>query len=227
MPIKVCFHNHSILSKFSVNIVSDYKRVLENGKLDKLAVTDHNEIDYALYSQKKLGKEKIIVGEEITTTQGEIIGLFLHKKIDRRQDPVRTCELIKEQNGLVFLPHPLSEKGVGIKVMEKIKPFIDMVEIYNGWEYLDSFLSFRYKNILEETRQWALKNAVPGVSATDCHYPLNLGNCYTVMDSFNSAGELLTALKNKRKYVSAKNKFGYHTFLAYLKGIYHIAGIKF
>ena len=227
MPIKVCFHNHSILSKFSINTVSDFKKALDKGKLDKMAVTDHNEIDYALYCQKKLGKEKIIVGEEITTTQGEIIGLFLQKKIEKKQNPVRTCKLIKEQNGLVFLPHPFSEKGVGKYVIEKIKPFIDIVEIYNGWEYLDSIMSFRYKSILQETGQWAQKNTIPGVSATDCHYPLNIGNCSTTMDSFDTADELLLALGNELKYKSAKNKLGHHTFIAYLKGIYHTAGMKF
>lgn len=95
MP-KIDLHTHSIASKDGAITADDYERMLETGLLDYIAVTDHNRIDFAAELHAKLG-EKIIVGEEIKTTEGEIIGLYLTEAIPALLTPEETVQRIKEQ----------------------------------------------------------------------------------------------------------------------------------
>ena len=74
--IKLDLHTHSIISPDGGLTEAHYKRVLTQGALDCLAITDHNDITFAQMMWQRFGK-KIIVGEEITTSEGEMIGLFL------------------------------------------------------------------------------------------------------------------------------------------------------
>jgi predicted metal-dependent phosphoesterase TrpH len=110
------------------------------------AITDHNEIWGALELQAMLAgvangsKAKpadltLIVGEEITTSEGEIIGLFLHEKIEAGLTPEETVRQIKAQGGLVLLPHgfdPLKRWRLKPEARERIADIIDIVETFNA-----------------------------------------------------------------------------------------------
>jgi Predicted metal-dependent phosphoesterases (PHP family) len=72
---KVDLHTHSIASPDGSLNEDNYRKMLETGRLDCIAVTDHNTIAFAKELHANLG-DRIIVGEEITTLDGEIIGLF-------------------------------------------------------------------------------------------------------------------------------------------------------
>jgi hypothetical protein len=71
--------------------------------LDLVCITDHNTIKGAL--RVKSGKN-VVVGEEITTADGELIGLFLSEEIKPRMSAVETVEAIHEQGGVAIVPHP-------------------------------------------------------------------------------------------------------------------------
>src|SRR5690606_3298386 len=81
-------------------------------KIDIVGITDHNEIKGAQEFKKFLEKFgiKVIVGEEIFSSKGEIIGLFLSEKIEPGMSPRDTMLEIKKQGGLVYIPHPYDEK---------------------------------------------------------------------------------------------------------------------
>ena len=85
----------------------------------------------------------VIIGEEIMTTFGEIIGLFLNKKIEPLQTPEQTIKQIKEQNGIVYLPHPYDEKRyktvLNKEKQVKLKNEFDFIEIHNGRNILDEY----------------------------------------------------------------------------------------
>ncbi len=81
--IKTDLHTHSAASPDGSITVNQYKETLAKQTLDCIAITDHNRIDFALSLQQVLGPEKIIVGEEISTKQGDIIGLFLTKLVPK------------------------------------------------------------------------------------------------------------------------------------------------
>lgn len=108
------------------------------------AITDHNEIWGAQKLQEMVEEEKIkkagfpltiIVGEEVSTTHGEIIGLFLKEKIPAGMSPKETVLAIKEQGGLVSLPHgfdPLKRWRLQPTALETVVDQIDIVETFNA-----------------------------------------------------------------------------------------------
>jgi predicted metal-dependent phosphoesterase TrpH len=110
------------------------------------AITDHNEIWGALELQAMLAGGKngsiagsaaltFIVGEEITTSEGEIIGLFLREKIEAGLTPEETVRQITAQGGLVLLPHgfdPLKRWRLKPEARQRIAGAIDIVETFNA-----------------------------------------------------------------------------------------------
>src|SRR5262249_30147226 len=81
----------------------------EAGGLGGVAITDHNVFSGALKAVE-LARDRdvtVIPGDEIKTdNQGEVIGLFLREEIPRGMPFADTVAAIKEQGGLVYLPHP-------------------------------------------------------------------------------------------------------------------------
>lgn len=112
-------------------------RCLER-KLDVLAVTDHNQIWGAVKLQELVADRPdltVIVGEEVSTREGELIGLFLHEKIPAGLTPEQTVAEIREQGGLVLLPHgfdPLKTHRLRPAALERIADQIDIVEVFNA-----------------------------------------------------------------------------------------------
>ena len=121
------FSNDSILGLFFILMMCKFR------KIDCLVITDHNEIDGAIKYKEKLLKYGIdvIVGEEIFTKDGEIIGLFLNKKIEPYLSAEDTVKRIRKQKGLVYIPHPYDEKRyktvITQEALEKISKDIDFI----------------------------------------------------------------------------------------------------
>src|SRR5690606_35884246 len=97
------------------------------------AVTDHNTIAFAQELNAKLGAQ-IVVGEEITAREGEIVGLFLTEKVKPGMSAADTARAIKQQGGLVYIPHPFEtvRKGLPLTVLDAIAEDVDIIEIRNG-----------------------------------------------------------------------------------------------
>lgn len=115
------------------------KTALKRG-LSGVAVTDHNTINGGKKTSEYLNREsnvkneqfKVIIGSEVTTTEGEIIGLFLSEDI-QSQDPVEVMEEIRSQDGIVVIPHPFDvlRKESFIPRKEHLK-LIDKIEVFNS-----------------------------------------------------------------------------------------------
>ena len=130
MMFKVDLHTHSEDSHDGGITQQQYMKALDKNLLDYIAVTDHNSIDFATRLKSELG-ERIIVGEEIMSSAGEIIGLYLSKVVMAGLTPRETIRQIKDQNGLVYIPHPFEtiRKGLHPSIMEELLEFIDIVEV--------------------------------------------------------------------------------------------------
>ncbi len=185
---KIDFHTHSILSQDGGISENDYKKALVEKKLDYIAITDHNEIDYALLCQKNLG-ENIIVGEEITTSSGEIIGLFLTKRVPPNLTLQETIKQIKKQHGIVYIPHAFDTHrfGIGEKNLRVIQQDIDIIETFNGRMTIAS------ANI--EAENFAQENSITSACASDAHSANGLGYTYTIVGEKN--------LSYNKKYLSS------------------------
>lgn len=184
---KIDLHTHSVASPDGGITAEQYAHALSTNILDVIAVTDHNTIDFAVGLQKQLG-DRIIVGEEIMTTGGEIIGLFLTEKIRAGLSPLETIKQIKEQDGLVYVPHPFESirKGLHPAAMEELVDYIDIVEVCNGRAFL--------QNRSAQTVIWTKLNRLTSAASSDAHGIRGLGKTYTRVKKLPAAHELVEIL---------------------------------
>lgn len=203
---KVDLHTHSKLSPDGSIDEKDYQKILTTGALDALAITDHNTIDYALFCQKKLGKQ-IIIGEEISTMQGHVIGLFLTKPIEKKLDVLTTAKLIKEQGGIVYVPHAYDffRSGIGAKQLNKIIQVIDIVEVFNGRVVLPIFNT--------QAENFAKKNKLARAFGSDAHFANALGKGYMLLTQLPSI--------NKHLYQNVRISGRYNPFFGYFAPKYN------
>jgi predicted metal-dependent phosphoesterase TrpH len=171
MTIKLDLHTHSEASPDGGINLNQYKTALQNGTLDIIAITDHNRIDFATHAFSELG-DNIIVGEEIMTTEGEIIGIYLKKHVSAGLSPQKTIEAIKDQGGIVYIPHPFEtvRKGLHPATLESIMNDIDIIEGCNGRAFL--------QDRSQQTLLWAKLNHVPIAASSDAHSLSGLGRTY-------------------------------------------------
>ncbi len=164
----------------------DYKRILAAKKLDVIAVTDHDRIDLAMELHHELGQQ-IIVGEEIMTTDGEVIGLFLQEWIAPHQSIHETIRCIRDQSGLVYLPHPFDRHRHGIRP-DQAMPIaeIDILESFNA----------RCQDDQANQQAWefAQTNDLLAFSSSDSHSVGELGSTYTQLPTLPTASNLLDIL---------------------------------
>ncbi|HET9946743.1 MAG TPA: PHP domain-containing protein [Patescibacteria group bacterium] len=175
--IKIDCHTHSILSPDGAITHEQYATVLKKGILDMVAITDHHSVEYAQFVQKKLG-EKIIVGEEMSTLEGHVIGLFLHKTIPSHLSLEDTIEEIKRQGGLVYIPHALDSlrHGIGLENVMKSANNIDIFEVFNARVILKN-QNTQAKNVAESM------GFLKGLGS-DAHNSQALGYSYVTISSF-------------------------------------------
>jgi len=181
---KVDLHTHSSASPDGGISETQYRKALDAGLLDCIAVTDHNRIDHAQELQSSIG-ERIIVGEEIMSSAGEIIGLFLSELVPSGLTPQDTIAAIRNQNGLVYIPHPFEtiRKGLHPAVLEELAEEIDMVEVCNGRAFA--------QNRSEQAVVWAKMNHVIGMASSDAHGYHGLGRTYTQLSELPTRDNLL------------------------------------
>lgn len=195
MNMKVDFHTHSIASPDGALTEAHYQKMLQTG-LDCIAITDHNTTVFAQKLHKKLG-DQIIVGEEITTTQGEIIGLYLTNDVSAGLTALETVKAIKKQNGLVYIPHPFEtvRKGIPQEVLDEIADFVDIVETNNGRAV--------FQNKSNPAKAWATRHKVAAAASSDAHGWHGWGNTYTVLHEMPTRATLLKLLVTAGRQVGS------------------------
>lgn len=131
--MRIDFHLHT---RASMDSLSDPRSVLDRALacgLDRIAITDHNTMASALEMAAAF-PDRIIPGEEVKTAEGvDVIGLYMREEIPKGTSAEATCHRIREQGGLVYLPHPYARgKGGSGKLAETLAPLLDIVEVFNG-----------------------------------------------------------------------------------------------
>lgn len=173
-----------------------------------LAVTDHNDIAGAQELQRR-APFPVIIGEEIRTTEGEILGYFLSQKIPPDLSPEETIRRIRQQDGLVGVPHPfdrLRTSRLQTSALKRIINDVDVLEVFNS------------RNVFpaddESAQVFCRRHGKVASVGSDAHTPFELGRSNVVMDSFGSPSEFLTNLRSaqliKRRspmWVHAVTKF--------------------
>ena len=132
------FHMHtrashdSLMGRYALLAMCRFRHI------DCVAITDHNEIKGAIKLKPWLEARglSVIVGEEVFTSEGEIIGLWLTERIERGLTPEETVRRIKAQGGSVYVPHPYDEKRYRTvlkrEALLRIAEDVDCIEVHNG-----------------------------------------------------------------------------------------------
>jgi predicted metal-dependent phosphoesterase TrpH len=171
---KLDLHTHSILSKDGGVSSEEYKKALSSGLLDYIAITDHDSIEFAESLQKELG-DRIIIGEEIRTAEGEVIGLYLSKRIGSGLSLEETFFEIKKQHGLIYLPHPFCHNRSGVKQQAIIPHMhdISIIEYFNPRNtiHADNEVATKFVSDVKKTR----------AASSDAHCFAELGKTYNTI----------------------------------------------
>lgn len=190
-PITIDLHTHSAGSRDGGITLEQYRTLLDDNRLDYIAITDHDGIAQARHIHDKLG-ERIIIGEEISTTEGDLIGLYLKKPVPAGLSAKKTVRLIKEQDGLVYLPHPFEtiRHGLDEATMDTISEDIDIVETCNGRAFA--------QNRSERALLWAKLHQKPAAASSDAHGIRGIGATYTTIHESPTRTNLPKLLERAR-----------------------------
>lgn len=206
------FHCHSEFSRDSdVKIEDIIKKCKKNG-VGGIALTDHNEINGALKLRNSAPDWlRVVVGEEIATMSGEIMGLFLNKKIAPGMSVKKTIQEIKNQGGLVVIPHPFDRlrlEKMDFSEVQKYAEQFDIVEVFNARNV------FQKDN--EKAMQFAKKWNKAIICGSDAHCLSEYGK--TIAKSIDCSGpkEFLESLKNAT-FETHKASILFHLLTKYKK----------
>lgn len=172
--IRIDLHVHTRHSHDSAAPVDSVLQRCQDSGLGLVAITDHDNIRGGLEARERSDGFPVIVGEEIKTTRGDVLGLFLERPIPPRLTPLETVKRVKEQGGLVGVPHPFDRvrpTAMGRRTLLEVLPWVDFMEGYNAHTLL-SRDNRRGADFAEE-------HSVPVVACSDSHSALELGRTYT------------------------------------------------
>jgi predicted metal-dependent phosphoesterase TrpH len=184
--------------------------------LGAIAVTDHNVFGGALETaDHAAGRDLIVIpGEEVKTDdQGEVIGLFLEREIPRGMDWEQTVAAIREQGGLVYVPHPFDRLHAipDPKTLHRHLADIDVFEVYNARLLREGFN--------DEALRFARKYNLTMGAGSDAHVLQGVGTGALRMRAFDGPEEFLISLRTAEVLRRPKS-------LAYLQSLKWVAQVK-
>jgi hypothetical protein len=185
-------HCHTHWSKDSLASPQALLRVCRRRGIDRLAVTDHNTLRGALEAAE-LSPERFIVGEEILTTEGELLGYFMTEEIPPRLSPQETIDRLRRQGAVISVSHPYDYARLGAwreEVLRPLLPQLDALETFNARTY-SSEPNARAATLARQA-------GLPGLAGSDAHAPFEVGRGLTMLEPFHDAESFRQALATAR-----------------------------
>lgn len=158
--------------------------------IDRVIVTDHNAITGARAAQA-LAPERVIVGEEIMTTRGEILAAFVMEEIPAWLSPIETIKRLRDQNAFISVSHPFDEYRSGgweEPDLLEIIPLVDAIEIYNSRCVRPVFN--------RRATEFAKKHNLAGTVGSDAHAAFELGRSLVLLEPFEGPDEMRKVIHN-------------------------------
>ena len=183
-------HTHSEASPDSRTPIAEQARAVRAAGIDVICATDHNTIDGGLRLRDLADGFRVVIGEEISSRDGEIIGLFLERAVPRDLTGEETIARIHEQGGLVVVPHPFSinrRYHMRRPSLDRLRAKIDALEIFNAREAI--FLNNR------AAARYAKEHNMAGTAGSDAHRASEIGRAFVEMPDFAGSGDFLDALR--------------------------------
>jgi predicted metal-dependent phosphoesterase TrpH len=187
--MRIDMHQHT---SRSFDCLSDPDRVIEAARgagLDRICITDHNEIATALLLRQRY-PGFVIAGEEVKTAEGvDIIGLYIHELIPKGTPARETCARIRAQGGLVYVPHPFAPgKGGDGFILPIVEDLVDAVEGFNA--------RLHHQSLNDRAVAWANERDLPIGAGSDAHTCAEVGRGTVEVPTFeDTPAGLLAALR--------------------------------
>ena len=180
---RIDLHLHTEYSKDSMSRLADVAARARLAGLTHLAVTDHN-----TRRMQDVSTLPVIVGEEIMTAEGELVGLFLKEPVPPGMSASDTVRAIRQQGGLVYLPHPRDpyRRGLGDAGLAQVRDDVDIIEVFNS----------RCVRPSSNAEALALAESMGAArsAASDAHTLREIGRSFVEGPGFNDAAGLLRCL---------------------------------
>jgi predicted metal-dependent phosphoesterase TrpH len=188
--VRVDCHLHTAASGDAVTSIDDLAERVQRLGLDVVCVTDHNVISAAVAAAERDIGARVIVGEEVRTPNGDVIGLFLTERIPYVLPLAQVVSLIRGQGGLVYLPHPFDpgRSSLGEAAVRLCEAGdADIVEAFNA--------KIEDQDRNDRAARLARQYELPAGAGSDAHDPDGLGAAYLEMPDFDSPAGFLASLR--------------------------------
>lgn len=166
-------------SKYSADGVLEPKKIVDiasKRELDGIAITDHNTVRGGLQAKEYETRHfQVIVGSEVMTDRGEVIGLFLSKEVKSR-DIRSAINEIKQQGGIVVVPHPFDRlRKSAFRVTDEVAHLVDAIEGFNS----RTILAKDNRKAVE----FAIRHNLSIIGSSDAHYANEIGKGGVIVDT--------------------------------------------
>jgi predicted metal-dependent phosphoesterase TrpH len=191
--VRVDLHSHTMWSGDSTTTPDELAECVAASGIDVLCVTDHNAIRGAHELEDVLSC-RVVVGEELKTHAGELIGLFLTERIPQGIPPVEAAQAIRDQGGIVYIPHPFDPLRNNLRedVLDELVSLglVDGIEVINGKTSLQS--------LNRRAADYAAAHGLAPGAGSDAHVAEAIGAVYHEMPDFHDATSFLDAMRAGR-----------------------------
>ena len=174
----VDLHSHTLWSKDCLTSFERIVRLCHQRGVDRIAITDHNTCDGALAMQR-IAPELVIVGEEIMTTQGEILAYFVRESVPAGLTPEETIRVLRDQGAVISVSHPFDRLRKGAWQEDDLLRIIDQVDAI---EIFNARCLFPADNA--RAQAFARDHELTGTAGSDAHTRPEYGRAMTVMRPF-------------------------------------------
>jgi predicted metal-dependent phosphoesterase TrpH len=206
--LTVELHCHTYYSK---DCLLDPTRVLEVCRkkgIDRVAITDHNTIDGAL-SASQVDPERVIIGEEIMTSRGELLGYFMKENIPPNLSPRETITRLRAQDAFISVSHPFDSMRSGSWQEESLREILDLVdaiEVFNARSWTNAANT--------KALTLAQEQGVLATAGSDAHASIEVGRTVLTLPVFHDRESFRSALSRAQIH-PRRSSFLVHFFSRY------------
>ena len=188
--VRVDMHSHTMWSGDSTTTPDEIADAVSESGIDVLCITDHNAIKGAVDLVDRLAC-RVIVGEELRTHAGEVIGLFLNERIPVGVQPDAAARAIRAQGGVVYIPHPFDpmRRNITESALDALiaAGLVDAVEVINAKTSL--------RSLNERAASIAAAHDLAAGAGSDAHVPDAIGAAYVEMPDFDGPDDFIAKLR--------------------------------
>jgi predicted metal-dependent phosphoesterase TrpH len=197
--LKVELHCHTYHSKDSLMLPDRLLETCRKRGIDRVAITDHNSIEGAIEAAA-LDPDRVIIGEEIMTTKGEILAFFVQEFVPAGLTPMQTIEQLRDQGAFISVSHPFDSARSGSWTdddLNAILPYVDAIETMNArtWSQTPN----------TKAAKIAAQFQLPGTAGSDAHAYAELGRVSMQLPGFDDVAGFRSALP--RAHIIGRRSF--------------------